>query len=200
MQYQIITGCRHQIRFHSQQLGWPLVSDPRYGSRKESYSWCPRLFLHSYVTSVPKITYGSQTQERIVITSPLPKDLCLVLDNLQLVDAHTSPGAYWPHRIWTREQTKLSPGLFEPGEGSALFKVERLQKPYVFNDGKESLGALWESPGVRGPSSEPPLKQRRLAECTRDWVRLESRSNPGCYFYHNAKEGKTLKEPPERSG
>ena len=122
------------------------------------------------------------------------------MDNLQLVDAHTSPGAYWPHRIWTREQTKLSPGLFEPGEGSALFKVERLQKPYVFNDGKESLAAFRESPGVRGPSSEPPLKQRRLAECTRDWVRLESRSNPGCYFYHNAKEGKTLKEPPECSG
>lgn len=68
------TGRTHQIRVHLKYLGYPIVSDPIYGGRK-NYSrdlrFCPRLFLHATYLKIKHPATG----EILEFNSPLPADL-----------------------------------------------------------------------------------------------------------------------------
>lgn len=69
-----LTGRTHQIRVHLKHIGFPIVSDEKYGGRKTvrlDARWCPRQFLHAAKLEVnhPK------TGERVSFESPLPEDL-----------------------------------------------------------------------------------------------------------------------------
>eukprot|EP00928_Gymnodinium_smaydae_P013601 TRINITY_DN14951_c1_g6_i1.p1 TRINITY_DN14951_c1_g6~~TRINITY_DN14951_c1_g6_i1.p1 ORF type:complete len:817 (+),score=79.68 TRINITY_DN14951_c1_g6_i1:81-2531(+) len=68
-----VTGRTHQIRVHMKTLGYPLVSDMKYGSRtrvKRQLQWCPRMFLHCYQMKLKSIA-GEDTE----YVSPLPEEL-----------------------------------------------------------------------------------------------------------------------------
>lgn len=76
-----LTGRTHQIRVHLKHVGFPIVSDEKYGGRKTvrlDRRWCPRQFLHAAKLEVnhPK------TGDRVTFESPLPDDLTGALRNL----------------------------------------------------------------------------------------------------------------------
>merc|ERR1711879_354941 len=81
IQLQIVTGRRHQIRFHAAEIGHVLVGDSKYDDSKEGIcqmdrNWCPRVFLHSYCSKFRE----PFTERWFEATSPLPQDLGEVLE------------------------------------------------------------------------------------------------------------------------
>lgn len=69
------TGRTHQIRVHLKYLGYPIVSDPIYGGRKNlqaDLKFCPRLFLHA---TYLKIRHPALAGKILEFNSPLPVDL-----------------------------------------------------------------------------------------------------------------------------
>jgi len=77
-----LTGRTHQIRVHLKHIGFPIVSDEKYGGRKTvrlDRRWCPRQFLHAFKLELnhPK------TGKRLEFESPLPEDLRKALSKLQ---------------------------------------------------------------------------------------------------------------------
>jgi len=73
---QIITGLRHQIRFHCNEIGHVLIGDTRYDAKCENdRKWCPRVFLHSYCSAFRE----PFTKRWYEATSPLPQDLGKIL-------------------------------------------------------------------------------------------------------------------------
>lgn len=77
---QIITGRRHQIRFHMAEVGHPLLGDPTYGAPWPDREWAKRVFLHSYCTKFRE-PFTDRWFEAI---SPLPQDLGELLEKLNL--------------------------------------------------------------------------------------------------------------------
>ena len=79
---QIVTGRRHQIRFHCAEIGHVLIGDPRYDAKcKDDRNWCPRVFLHSYCSKFRE----PFTERWFEATSPLPQDLTEIMEkNLTL--------------------------------------------------------------------------------------------------------------------
>lgn len=75
---QIITGRRHQIRFHMNQVGHPIVSDFKYGAPRSDMEWANRMFLHSYKTKFLE-PFTNQWYEAC---SPLPPELSKVMEHL----------------------------------------------------------------------------------------------------------------------
>jgi len=73
----LLTGRTHQIRVHFKWLGYPLVGDETYGSRRDPLD-APRQFLHARDLT---ITHPI-TEERMTFTAPLPEDLQAVLAGL----------------------------------------------------------------------------------------------------------------------
>lgn len=68
------TGRTHQIRVHLKYLGYPIVSDPVYGGRKNlqaDLKFCPRLFLHAAYLKIKH----PETGEVLEFNSPLPTEL-----------------------------------------------------------------------------------------------------------------------------
>ncbi len=77
-----LTGRTHQIRVHLKYIGFPLVSDGKYGGRKVvrlDQRWCPRQFLHA-----ARIEFDHPvTGERLNFESDLPEDLKQVLNKFK---------------------------------------------------------------------------------------------------------------------
>jgi len=76
------TGRTHQIRVHLKYLGYPVVADEFYASRKTYRAdklWCPRQFLHASELSF----VHPQTGERVKFSAPLPLDLKKALEYLE---------------------------------------------------------------------------------------------------------------------
>lgn len=74
------TGRTHQIRVHLKYLGYPIVSDPVYGGRKNlraDLKFCPRLFLHAAYLKIKH----PETGKVLEFNSPLPADLNKVTIN-----------------------------------------------------------------------------------------------------------------------
>lgn len=69
-----LTGRTHQIRVHLKHIGFPIVSDEKYGGRKTvrlDRRWCSRQFLHA-----KKLTLNHpETGKEMTFESPLPDDL-----------------------------------------------------------------------------------------------------------------------------
>ncbi len=80
---RIETGRRHQIRRHLARLGHQIVGDTTYGKGKIN-RWLrddhglPRLFLHSWLLSIPD-PFG---EGDVQVTDPLPADLLVFLRSL----------------------------------------------------------------------------------------------------------------------
>ena len=80
---KLFTGRTHQVRVHAEHIGCPLAGDEKYGDRQfnqamQSYG-LHRLFLHaSQLSFVHPVT-----DEKIMITAPLAKELNTVLKNLR---------------------------------------------------------------------------------------------------------------------
>ena len=80
-----LTGRTHQIRVHLKHIGFPIVSDEKYGGRKMvrlDKRWCKRQFLHA-----AKLGFDHPvTSERLTFESPLPDDLAEALKNLETMN------------------------------------------------------------------------------------------------------------------
>ena len=72
------TGRTHQIRVHMTSIGHPLVGDPKYGSRKNSFDIKGQA-LHSHVLTLNHPSTG----ERMDFTAPLPNDMEKILEQLR---------------------------------------------------------------------------------------------------------------------
>jgi 23S rRNA pseudouridine1911/1915/1917 synthase len=75
---QLETGRTHQIRVHLAAIGHPVVGDARYRGDRPQLP-VPRLFLHAAGLELVHPTSG----ERLAFESPLPPDLCSVLDQVR---------------------------------------------------------------------------------------------------------------------
>lgn len=91
---QIITGRTHQIRFHMEQVGHPLVGDSTYGAPFSDRGWCPRVYLHSYQTKFRE----PFTDRWFEATSPLPQDLGEILNNNMGVPVRVKEGVFFKSR------------------------------------------------------------------------------------------------------
>lgn len=79
------TGRTHQIRVHLKHIGFPIVSDEKYGGRKTvrlDRRWCPRQFLHAHKLAIRH----PETGERVEFISELPKDLKHALSVLREIE------------------------------------------------------------------------------------------------------------------
>lgn len=81
----IETGRTHQIRRHFAAIGHPVVGDSKHGdfafNREAKAKWgVTRLFLHSTRLEFPH----PQDQRKVVVESPLPPELALVLERAGL--------------------------------------------------------------------------------------------------------------------
>ncbi len=77
-----LTGRTHQIRVHLKHIGFPIVSDEKYGGRKTvrlDRRWCPRQFLHAHKLEINHPGTG----ERMEFESPLAEDLKNALSVLE---------------------------------------------------------------------------------------------------------------------
>ncbi|MEK7528359.1 MAG: RluA family pseudouridine synthase [Patescibacteria group bacterium] len=70
-----LTGRTHQIRVHFSSIGHPVLGDATYGKKTDLVS---RQFLHAYKLVLTHPVTG----KRMALTSKMPQDLQLVLDNL----------------------------------------------------------------------------------------------------------------------
>ncbi len=66
VEFKPITGRMHQLRFHSQFLGCPIVGDSKYGGKKYK-----RMLLHAKRITIPASVFGCD----ITIESNLPRQL-----------------------------------------------------------------------------------------------------------------------------
>ncbi len=76
LKVRTFTGRTHQIRAHFFALGYPLVGDPLYHSKRQKKDDAPRLFLHA-------TTLGFQhpvTKEYMEFHSKLPEELTKYLE------------------------------------------------------------------------------------------------------------------------
>jgi 23S rRNA pseudouridine1911/1915/1917 synthase len=78
VQCRLETGRTHQIRVHLQAIGHPVVGDPRYGGRRQSFP-VSRQFLHAEHLAFAHPATG----ESLAFDSPLPADLADVLARLR---------------------------------------------------------------------------------------------------------------------
>ena len=88
LQLQILTGCRHQIRFHCAEIGHPIVGDTKYKSAFVDRMWAQRVFLHSYQTIFKDGNWWSAV-------APLPEDLGKLLSDLNLVKVQGEVPSFW---------------------------------------------------------------------------------------------------------
>ena len=76
------TGRTHQIRVHLKHIGFPIVSDEKYGGRKIvrlDKRWCPRMFLHAQKIGFYHPINGNWME----LKAELPEDLKNALDLLK---------------------------------------------------------------------------------------------------------------------
>jgi 23S rRNA pseudouridine955/2504/2580 synthase len=77
IEVELLTGRTHQIRRHFADAGYPVALDKRYGDRNfnrmlSQDTGLDRMFLHAYRVELPH----PLTRVKMVVTSPLPEDLC----------------------------------------------------------------------------------------------------------------------------
>ncbi|MCX7781742.1 MAG: RluA family pseudouridine synthase [Negativicutes bacterium] len=75
LELELLTGRTHQIRVHLSYIGHPLLGDDLYGGSKSLIS---RQALHAAKLSFSHPVSG----EKVCVSSPLPSDLCHLLDKL----------------------------------------------------------------------------------------------------------------------
>ena len=84
LEVKLLTGRTHQVRVHAESENHPIAGDQKYGDRIFNTDMkqhnLKRLFLHA--ASITLIHPMSQTSLKVV--APLPKELQLVLDSLDL--------------------------------------------------------------------------------------------------------------------
>ena len=79
-----LTGRTHQIRVHLKYIGFPIVSDEKYGGRKTvrlDRRWCPRQFLHAQRLELNH----PRTGKKMVFESGLAGDLSSALSVLEKI-------------------------------------------------------------------------------------------------------------------
>ena len=76
------TGRTHQIRVHLAFVGHPIVGDDLYGEPSE---FIDRQALHAAYLSFPSVD-----GEKLVVTAPLPTDICSLLEKIGLSDVDIS--------------------------------------------------------------------------------------------------------------
>lgn len=64
VEFKPTTGRMHQLRFHSQFLGCPIIGDSKYGGKKFR-----RMLLHAKTINIPTKVFG----QKLTVESPLPK-------------------------------------------------------------------------------------------------------------------------------
>ena len=72
------TGRTHQIRVHMTSIGYPLVGDPKYGSRRNPFDIRGQA-LHSHILTLIHPANG----EVMSFTAPLPEDMQFILKQLR---------------------------------------------------------------------------------------------------------------------
>ena len=81
VQCHLVTGRTHQIRVHLAYIGYPVVGDPLYGTRKQKFEIDGQA-LHAKELSFIHPTTG----ERISCEAPLPDDMIQILEELEKDD------------------------------------------------------------------------------------------------------------------
>ncbi len=74
LRVRIYTGRTHQIRVHLKSIGYPVVGDKRYGSKKSSARGAPflsRQALHAHILGISH----PETGEAMQFIAPLPEDM-----------------------------------------------------------------------------------------------------------------------------
>merc|ERR1712007_111306 len=71
LECELVTGRRHQIRYHCFELDHPVVGDTKYGAPDRDRGWCARVFRLPYHTKMVE----PETGDILKVTAPLPTEL-----------------------------------------------------------------------------------------------------------------------------
>lgn len=147
LQLQIVTGARHQIRFHCSAMGHPLIGDVKYGASHKDREWAGRVALHAYRVEV----YEPGTWNDLKAVAPLPPDMLKMLLQLEpSEDATELPGAKEEGPLLTREDHPQLGSLFQMSKDTFRCKQFGVVSPPVVS---------WHGPGREvspSPVSTPP--------------------------------------------
>lgn len=81
VQCHLVTGRTHQIRVHLAYIGYPVVGDPLYGTRKQKFE------IDGQALHAKKLSFiHPTTNERISCEAPLPDDMMKILAELETDD------------------------------------------------------------------------------------------------------------------
>jgi len=234
LQLQIITGRRHQIRFHCAEIGHVLAGDTKYDDKCwNDRTWCPRVFLHSYCTKFRE----PFTERWFEATSPLPQDLGEILENNFMLVGVKKP--WTGPRLLSRRQhpgfgemmnqyDPKKPLLFSKDPPKAVIesamaaiaakrgtvvssakKKRRIMVPPQFKDRQPVTPPLPQQQQRQQQQQQQPAPAPAFQQTTRPaaaapapapaahgWKRMESRSQPGIFYYFNNLTGANEAEPP----
>eukprot|EP00927_Polykrikos_kofoidii_P002864 TRINITY_DN11145_c0_g1_i1.p1 TRINITY_DN11145_c0_g1~~TRINITY_DN11145_c0_g1_i1.p1 ORF type:complete len:1019 (+),score=179.54 TRINITY_DN11145_c0_g1_i1:65-3121(+) len=213
LQLQIITGRRHQIRFHCQQLGHPLLADSKYGAPASDRALSRRIFLHSYMMQF-RDPINWQCLE---VIAPLPRELSQVL--VHLAHSHGQVVTGLKDRLLSHaDRAELRPLIQRKKCGEKLHRVipeaglgpcknESGVGTSVDSRSKGSYGAGGVPRATAGggrDSNSAAVESRCSWKATADapttkvseWTLLESRTQPGKSYWWND----TLKKTALHSG
>jgi len=141
---QIITGRRHQIRFHMAQVGHPIVSDFKYQAPRTDMDWAGRMFLHSYKTKFLE-PFTNQWYEAC---SPMPPELSKIMEHLSRDRSRPEAETV----LMRRDHPNLAPVLKMYDTGASLLNpIGTIEKPEAVPDLAQASDRVTELPQVAQP-------------------------------------------------
>lgn len=201
MQYEIVTGRRHQIRFHSSQLGHPLVGDVTYGAPDTDRTRFSRIFLHSYRTRFREPITGRRWEAVAPLPSTLVKAIVDVATKGGQVNLNASDVGPSEMESALSDDRRKHPiqilGRSDPGALAPLLRqVGDKEKLYSFIAGAGEMEPSTGAPQLAGPSPATPLWPMMQSppepiQGMPGWYRKESRSNPGEFYAWNPLTNET---------
>jgi len=216
LELQLVTGRRHQIRYHCSELGHVLVGDIKYGAPARDRGWCGRVFLHSYRTRLVE----PETTNLLEVTAPLPVELVSVLADLSSSSNHVLVQNDADSLLIRGDEQPSLGTFFRPYCGESLLRIEGPDGTWQQNQdlsqpddpecsqhgGSEDTEKLAEVAGA--PLEEAEVETWKLIESRKhpgflykfntatgvskpveSWKLIQSRTRPGCYYEFNAATG-----------
>jgi len=196
LECELVTGRRHQIRYHCFELDHPVVGDTKYGAPDRDRGWCARVFLHSYHTRMVE----PDTGDILEVTAPLPKELVKVLVDLSSSSGHVVVHGEVNSLLIRGVEQSCFGTFFQSCHSESLRRIESSDayaRPCKTQNSSDSPRLKFDGSKDTEAPIEPVDTAEEGAE-TSSWKLMESRNNPGCFYRFDTETGISKPVPVKR--